>query len=275
MHDKITAIYCFIDDILKSICYSEDQRRRVSDAELITTAIVSARYFSGHHQHAISFMKGSGLIPQMLDKSRFCRRLHKLGALIYGLFMQIGFYLKEVCCYMEYVLDSFPVAVCDNMRISRSKIIKGKKWRGYTASMRRYFYGVKVQLLITKDGIPVEFCFVPGSEGDPSALQRLPFAILPESEVYGDNGYTNYEMEDVFFEQELIRLKIQRRSNTVNRKDSTSAAYIKEMMRKQVETTISTIKALFPRKIHAVTFAGFLLKIMLFIFATQIRMVIN
>lgn len=30
--------------------------------------------------------------------------------------------------------------------------------------MRSYFYGVKVQLLITKDSIPVEFGFVPGSE---------------------------------------------------------------------------------------------------------------
>jgi hypothetical protein len=38
-------------------------------------------------------------------------------------------------------------------------------------------------------------------------------------------------------------------------------------MRKGIETTFSLLKALFLRKIHAVTFKGFLLKIMLFIVA--------
>ena len=275
MLDKITAIYCLVDDLLKGVNHLEDSRRKVSDAEIITTAIVSAKYFGGHYFHAIHYMKEMRLIPRMLDKSRFCRRVHKIGILIYGLFMQVGFILKEVCCTMEYVIDSFPVSVCDNMRISRCKLIRGKQWRGYIASMHRYFFGVKVQLLVTKTGVPVEFCFVPGSEGDPRALEKMPFSILPESEVYGDNGFTSYEMEDLLLEQELIQLKIQRRTNTVNRKDSVCAAYIKEMMRKQIETTISTIKALFPRRIHAVTFEGFLLKVMLFIFAIQINKFTN
>jgi len=43
--------------------------------------------------------------------------------------------------------------------------------------------------------------------------------------------------------------------------------HIKEQRRKIVETTISWIKSLFLRRIHAVTFRGWLLKIMMFIFA--------
>ena len=109
-------------------------------------------------------MKMTGLVPHMLDKSRFNRRLHALAELIYSLFMQIGYYFKYISCEMSYVLDSFPVAVCDNMRISNCKLLKGKQWRGKQSSMRRYFYGVKVQLLVTKEGIPVEFRFVPGCE---------------------------------------------------------------------------------------------------------------
>ena len=50
--------------------------------------------------------------------------------------------------------------------------------------MRRYFYGVKVQLLITKDGIPVEFGFVTGSEHDSVALKKLPMELPAESEVF-------------------------------------------------------------------------------------------
>jgi len=55
-------------------------------------------------------MKMTGMVPKMLDKSRFTRRLHGLAGLIYSLFMQIGYYFKYVTCEVSYILDSFPVA---------------------------------------------------------------------------------------------------------------------------------------------------------------------
>ncbi len=200
-------------------------------------------------------MKMTGLIPDMLDKSRFNRRLHAVAELVYNMFMQVGYYFKYVSCEMSYVLDSFPVAACDNIRIAKAKLLKGKQWHGKQTSMRRYFYGVKVQLLITKDGRPVEFGFVPGSEHDVLALKKLPLELPAESEVFADSAYTNYEIEDQLLETDQIALKVHRKSNA-KRKDSVSAAFIKEYMRKRVETTISEIKGLFLRKLHAVTAKG-------------------
>lgn len=265
-HDKITGIFCFVDDLLKTSRHYEDSRRQVSDSEIITTAIVSSLYFGGHQDRAREFMKMTGLIPAMLDKSRFNRRLHALAELIHDLFMQVGYYFKHISCEMSYILDSFPVPVCDNIRISNCKLLKGKQWRGKQSSMRRYFYGIKVQLLVTKGGIPVEFDFVPGSENDSVSLKKLPMELPAESEVFADSAYTNYEIEDMLMETDQIALKVQRKSN-LKRKDSPVAAFIKEYMRKRVETTISEIKGLFLRKIHAVTTKGWLLKITLFIFA--------
>lgn len=46
-------------------------------------------------------------------------------------------------------------------------------------------------------------------------------------------------------------------------------------MRKGIETTFYMIKALFLRKIHAVTFKGFLLKIMFFIIAYTFNKIIS
>ena len=43
--------------------------------------------------------------------------------------------------------------------------------------------------------------------------------------------------------------------------------FLKKYYRKRIETTFSEITAHFPAKIHAVTPQGFLLKIILFIFA--------
>ena len=272
-HDKIIGIFCFIDDLLKNSHHYEDSRRRVSDSEIITTAVVSSLYFGGHQDNARQFMKITGLVPAMLDKSRFNRRLHALAELIFDLFMQVGYYLKHISCEMSYVLDSFPVPVCDNIRISSCKLLKGKQWRGKQSSMHRYFYGIKVQLLVTKGGIPVEFDFVPGRENDSVSLKKLPMELPAGSEVFADSAYTNYEIEDMLMETDQIALKVQRKSN-LKRKDSPAAAFIKEYMRKTVETTISQIKGLFLRKIHAVTTKGWLLKIALFIFTFTLSKIV-
>lgn len=272
--DKIIGIYCFVDDLLKSLNHKEPSNRKVSDSELITTAIVSALYFGGHQDNARAFMKMTGLVPTMLDKSRFCRRLHRLETFLFQMFFELGQYLKTIAGASDYVMDSFPVAVCDNIRISRSKLIKGRQWRGKQCSMRRYFYGVKVQVLTTSCGIPVEFCFVPGCESDVQALKKLPMHVAPESCIYADAAYTDYQAEDDLMEAEGIRLMVQRKSNS-KRKDEPHLVFLKQFMRKKIETSFSEIKALFLRKIHAVTFKGFLLKIMLFITATTLNKLTN
>lgn len=272
--DKIISIFCLIDDLFIGIKHQEDTRRTISDSEIAVTAIVSAIYFGGNQYHAIHFMKSHGYIPKMLDKSRFNRRLHRIGRLLYDLFTQVGSYLKAFCCELHYIIDSFPVAVCDNIRIMNSKIVQGNKWRGYTASMKRYFYGVKVQLLTTGSGIPVAFCFTPGKVADVKSLEKIVSGLPPEASVYGDSAYTDYKIEDDLFTKELISLKIQRKSNS-KRKDTKEEVQKKLKMRKRVETSISDIKKMFPRTIHAVTLNGFLIKLILFVFGLQINKITN
>jgi len=272
--DKIISIYCLIDDILQGINHHEDVRRQVSDSEIIITAIVSSTSFYGNHSSAIKFMKQYGFIPNMLDKSRFNRRLHKIGKLLYELFEIVSSYYKDLCCELHYIIDSFPVAVCNNMRIANCKILKDQKWRGFTASMRNYFYGVKVQLLTTKDGIPIAFHFTPGKTGDAKALGKMIDKLPAEASIYGDSAYTDYGLEDIALERKCILLKIQRKSNA-KRIDTIEQKYEKLKMRKRVETTISDIKKMFPRTIHAVTLEGFLIKLTLFVFGLQLNKSMN
>ena len=274
LQDKVIAIYCLIDDMLKGIKHPEDVRRRVSDSEVIATAVVSAMYFSGRHQYALGFMQATGMIPKILSSSRFCRRIHKVGQLLVEIFLQLGIHIKSMTAELQYILDSFPVAACDNIRIIRSKLLKGNKWRGYTASMRRYFYGVKVQLLVSRSGIPIRFCFVPGKQADAKALERMIDQLPPECSIYADSAYTNYKVEDKFKNHHSIFLQTQRKSNS-KRPDSVEKAKQKTKMRKQVEAVISNIKKLFPKNIHAVTLNGFLIKLVLFIFAAQLNKIIN
>ena len=261
--DKIITLFCFVDDLLKAMHYNQDKRAVVSDAEIITTAFLATSNYGGHLNAARLHMLDYGLIPDMISESRFNRRLHRLDNLLEELFFQLGSQLKAIAGASTYVLDSFPVPVCDNIRISRCRLLKGKMWRGRWSAMRRYFYGVKVQVLTLK-GVPVEFCITPGAQSDVKALQKLPLSIPPESTVYADSAYTDYQSEDNAFDAESIHLAIQRRSNS-KRKDPPWMDYLKEQSRKGIETTFSMIKAKMLRHLHAVTNKGFFLKIALFV----------
>jgi hypothetical protein len=263
--DKIIALYCIVDDILKAMRHREDCRVRVSDSEVITTAFVAVLYFGGHLDNARHFMHMQGYVPQMLNKSRFCRRLHRLSDFVLLLFETVGRQLKDLAGAATYRLDSFPVAVCDNIRISRSKILQGEAFRGKHVSMHRYFYGVRVEVL-TLNGIPVEFCLLPGREHDSQSLGKLPFDVAPESTIYMDAGYTDYLSEDDLFEAAGVYARVQRKSNS-KRKDEPYMRFLKEYMRKAIETDFSQIKAKMLRCIHAVTKEGFLLKVALFVIA--------
>ena len=134
--------------------------------------------------------------------------------LVNDLFHQLGMILKETSDRTEDLLDSFPVPFCDNIRIFNVKLIKSEDYRGYIASKKRYFYGVRVQLLTTKSGIPVEFVFLPGSAYDVRALNSLPLNLPPGSEIYADSAYTDYTSEDDLIDSSQIEIKGMRKKNS-------------------------------------------------------------
>lgn len=119
MLNEIIASAASTDDLLKAIGHDDDIRRQMSDAEIITTALIAAIFFNGNHSKACAYMKDHNLIPKMLEKSRFNRRLHNVSMLINDLFHQIGMILKESSDSTEYLLDSFPVAMCNCSHLQR------------------------------------------------------------------------------------------------------------------------------------------------------------
>ena len=270
MIEKFIAIYVFIDDILIEIGHKETPNRNTSDSEIITVALIAAKYFHGNIDHAISFAKATNLCPGMLGKSRFNRRIHAIFELIIDLFSNTAELIKKLNISSEYSIDSFPIATCENIRICRSRLIKGKQYRGFKPSMRKYFYGFSVQVIATVDGIPVEFAMLPGCYHDVDGMKNMFFNLPENSTVYGDSAYTDYSCEDIWNEAQGINLMIARKSNTKRPHDPWENFLISNS-RKRVETTFSQISSMFPKRIHAVTVEGFLLKVILFIFVFTVN----
>jgi hypothetical protein len=134
------------------------------------------------------------------------------------------------------------------------------------ASKKRYFYGIRVQLLGTREGIPVEFAFLPGEANDTRGLKALPLNLPAGSSVYTDAGYTDYLSEDDLKDADNIALQVMRKRNS-QRPDAPWVAYIKQCTRHYIETVFSEITSRFPKSMHAVTIDGFLLKVATFIVA--------
>ncbi len=263
------AVYCFIDDFLKASGHTEDIRVEVTDAEVIPIAITALLHFGGNFDKSRLILTELGLIKRLLSRSRFSRRVTRLTDLIARLFHQLGSTLKELHWESRYLLDSFPVAVCDNIRIKRCRIVGEERYRGAMTSKRRYFYGVRVQIMATSDGLPVEFCILPGACSDLQGLAELALDLPTDAQLFVDGGYNFYEWEDYLQETNQMRLQIPRKANSRRAREPWLEIH-KSLIRKYIETTVGEITKLFPKKIHATNLNGFLLKIALFLFAFQI-----
>jgi hypothetical protein len=274
MDDKIIATFCLCDDLLKAMHHQEDRQCQMNDAEIMTTALIASLFFRGNHESARAMLKQHGDIPYMLSKSRFSRRLHRIKDLFIVFFDLLSHTWKMLNTDAIYVIDSIPIAVCDNIRIRRSKIYSHEDFRGYQASKKRYFYGLKIHLMVTQDGQPVECFLTPGGFGDVDALKYYAYELPDGSIIYADKAYNDYEIEDLLKEVDHIQLLPIRKKNS-KRPVSPSLAFVQSYHRKRVETAGSLIAQLLPKSIHAVTSQGFELKVALFVIASSLNCYLN
>lgn len=269
MDTQIVAVFCLCDDMLKALRHYEDPQCQMSDAEVMTTGIVAALRFRGNFELARHFLQEEGYIPNMLGKSRFNRRLHRIQDLFLTLFRLLGETWKELNSHSVYVIDSYPIPACDNYRICRSRRYQGEAWRGYQASKRRYFYGLKIHIMVTEYGQPVEFFLSPGSFSDTSAYGMYDFDLPEQAWITGDKAYNDYAVEDALNESGL-RMRPIRKENS-KRPVPPWIYYLQSTYRKIVETTGSLIERLLPKSIHSVTPQGFELKVGLFVLAASLN----
>jgi DDE family transposase len=274
MDETIIATYCLCDDLLKGIRHQPVPQCQMNDAEVMTTALTAALFFRGNHESARVMLKQHGYIPHMLSKSRLSRRLHHLKEVFIMLFHLLGQTWKTLNTEALYIIDSLPIAVCDNIRIRRAKIYTEEKFRGYTASKKRYFYGLKIHLMVTQDGQPVECFLTHGSFGDVDALKYYTYALPDGAIIYADRAYNDYEIEDLLKAVDHIQLIPMRKKNS-KRGLPPYVSFVQHYHRKRVETAGSLLAQMFPKAVHAVTSQGFELKVALFVIAYSLNCYLN
>lgn len=274
MEDTIITTYYLCEEFLKAIGHRDDRQVRLSTAEVMCTALVAAAFFGGNAEKTRSFLDEYGYIEKAISKSRFNRRLHAIDPHLWRiLFDLLAETFKHSCTEQTYVVDSLPVAVCDNIRIRRCKLYPpqkhGEVFRGYVASKRRYFYGLRVHLIVSDAGDPVEFSLAAASEADVKVFKELDLDLPQGATIHADKGYTDYHYEDLLKEVG-VNLVSQRKRNS-KRPHSVCTEFLAKPIRQYIETVFGELSRMFSRKIHAVTPKGFELKIVCFLLAFSVQ----
>jgi hypothetical protein len=105
----------------------------------------------------------------------------------------------------------------------------------------------------------------PSSLHDPSSLLLLPLDLPEGAELHMDRGYGSHLCEDLLREaQGIVPMVIRRYVPWLQ--------YLAIVGRRVVETVGGMLHAMFPRRIHAVTQEGFVIKVLSFVLAHNLKL---
>lgn len=263
MEAEAILAYVVCDDTIKFLGIKEDKQTKMSMAEIMTTAIVSASQYSGNFEKACRALKSARYIPNMLSKSQLNRKLLRISKNVWDVVLERLFQHSSAT---EFIVDSFPVPACKLARRSRNKIYQGREYIGYCAAKQEFYLGLKMHMITDVYGNPKQYLLLPASVSDIEGLRRIDLRLPKNSGLYGDKAYNDYAYEDRLIQEKQIHLLPIRKKNS-KRKGGGFLAKIRRRKRKVIETVFSCIEKLMPRSIHAVTKAGFELKMTLFVLA--------
>ena len=78
MLNQVPAIYCIFDDILKTFRFVDDIQCKMSSAEVMTFAIISATFYGCDYRKARLVSLCHRYFPEILSHSQLVRRIHQI-----------------------------------------------------------------------------------------------------------------------------------------------------------------------------------------------------
>ena len=271
MLDHVVVIYCVCDEVCQSLNIRDDIQCKMTSAEVMTFAILSAMVFACDYKRTRLIAQYQRFFSTILSHSQLVRRIHRIDQQAWTMtFLALRFLLRDSGA-KTFIVDSFPIKAFENHKSFRARIFRRKEYHGYTSSRKQFFFGIKVHMIVGENGVPIEFSFTPGSVADISALRNLTLDLPEGSILLGDRAYTDYLLEDTLREVDQIYLVARRKAKMV-RQHGDSERILLRTKRNRIESVFSSITSRMPRHLKVRTEKGFFLKITFFILAYMIQL---
>lgn len=186
------------------------KKPKMSDLEIVTLGCLAEALSIDSENLLFSKLKTDYRqdFPNLIDRSNFNRRRRKLWSKTAELSKAIC--LEYTDAEDEFIIDSIPIPICANVRINRSTVCKDDlevlPSRAYHASHKTYYYGFKMQLVISKKGFPFAAGLTTASMHDSQYIPFLKEDQMPECQLIGDKGYISSGQQASLFEEAKIKL---------------------------------------------------------------------
>jgi hypothetical protein len=214
----LTLLYCVVDELYQQLaptCLAGKVgcKPEFADSEVLTLMI--AQHWCGFHKEAtwLRFIKNNylALFPRLLDQSQFNRRARNLCWLLNRLRHEI---VKQMGALQSTVrlIDGTPVHVRHWRRYGKTHLMLPEAALGYCAAKKETFYGYRLVVMTTLDGIITDWELIPGNADEREAAWDLLYESRHLLGV-GDKGFLEQLRQQVLEEDRDVVLLTPKRKN--------------------------------------------------------------
>lgn len=205
IYSKITEIFCIVDEFCKEYDQVVDKRllgnpaKRplvMSKSEIITIMITFQLSGFRTFKHFYLYYLQKHMqkeFPKTVSYNRFTELMQQN-------LMPLTLFLKTCClgkCTGISFIDSTPIRVCKNKRISQNKVFKGIATTG--KSTMGWFYGFKLHIIINDKGEILTFTITQANTDDRTPLKTERFLDKIFGKLFADKGYIGKELAQLLF----------------------------------------------------------------------------
>jgi hypothetical protein len=199
----LTALYVFADDFLPRRS-GPGRRPRICDAEIVCLAVAQIILDCPSERRFLRFARTrlGHLFPYIPGQSGYNKRVRALAPQVCALIGALARSSPSFCDRLR-LLDSTPVPCGASRETVKRSELAGYATYGYCASHSRFFWGFRLYLVCSPDGMPHGFCLAPAKEPErevaAALLERMcqDGALHGEELVIGDKGFSGEEFEQI------------------------------------------------------------------------------
>ncbi|MFB6607554.1 IS982 family transposase [Streptomyces noursei] len=195
----LAALYVFIDDHVAPRRWI-GRPPKLTDAELLCLAVAQVLLGFPSARQWIRFVHArlGHLFRYLPQQSAYNKRLNAAGPLISAVIQALA---KQVPTWHDNLrlIDSTPLPCAASRETVKRSDLAGHAGYGYCASHSRFFWGLRLYLLTTAEGMPVSWCLANPKLGErqvmTALLERDHHLLRSGQVILADKGFAGREFE--------------------------------------------------------------------------------
>jgi len=202
----LTIIYVHVDDWYQTTGYESmegkvGRKPQFSDSEMMTLMIAEDYIPYPAEAQYLEYIRANHgkLFPKLLDQSQFNRRArglrYQVEAMRRSWLMDLGIGQPTT-----YLMDTKPIPVIGYKRSKRRSDFLGSADYGKCISRNLSYFGYKLVMITTLDGIPIVYDLVSANTEERQAVEGV-LDRINHVQVIGDKGFIGAEWQSQILQQ--------------------------------------------------------------------------